>query len=112
LLVNKGYGFPVTDQSIGNLEHTLRKDGFTEVPIKDMKPGDVICGYRAPGDYPHGAVYMGKGQIFNNDSDAGVMEIQSIAKYNKSDFKRFVILRRPGSVPAVAGDAPADRTDS
>jgi len=111
LLVNHGYGFPVTDQSIGNLEQTLRKDGFTQVAIKDMMPGDVICGYRAPGDYPHGAVYMGNGKIFNNDSDDGIMEIQSIAKYNKSDFKRFVVLRRPADVPAVArgssnGNAP------
>jgi hypothetical protein len=107
LLVNKGYGFPVTDQSIANLEQSLRKDGFTEVSIKDMKPGDVICGYRKAGDYPHGAVYMGNGMIFNNDSDSGVMQIQSIAKYNKADFKRFVILHRPDSVPAVAADAYA-----
>ncbi|MBS1994111.1 MAG: hypothetical protein JSS83_26555 [Cyanobacteria bacterium SZAS LIN-3] len=115
LLVNKGYGFPVTDQSIRNLEQTLRKNGFTEVSIKDMKPGDVICGYREAGDYPHGAVYMGNGQIFNNDSDDGVMEIQSIAKYNKSEFKHFVILRRPETVPAVArndySDAPARTAD-
>jgi len=101
LLVNKGYGFDVKDQSIANLEKHLRREGFTEVAIKDMKPGDVICGYREAGDYPHGAVYMGNGQIFNNDSDDGIMEIQSIAKYNKSEFKRFVILRRPESVPAV-----------
>jgi hypothetical protein len=104
LLVNKGYGFPVTDQSIANLEQTLRKDGFTQVPIDQMQPGDVICGYRAKGDYPHGAVYLGNGKIFNNDSDSGVMQIQSIKKYNNSSFKHFVILRRPATVPAVGSD--------
>jgi hypothetical protein len=110
LLVNQGYGFPVTDQSIGGLEQSLRKGGFTEVSIKDMKPGDVICGYRKPGDYPHGAVYMGNGMIFNNDSNSGVMQIQSIAKYNHSDFKRFVILHRPSSVPAVSADMANTQT--
>jgi len=110
LLVNQGYGFPVTDQSIANLEQSLRKTGFTEVSIKDMKPGDVICGYRKPGDYPHGAVYMGNGMIFNNDSNSGVMQIQSIAKYNHSDFKRFVILHRPSSVPAVSTDVASAQT--
>jgi len=110
LLVNKGYGFDVKDQAIANLEKNLRSKGFTEVSIKDMKPGDVICGYREAGDYPHGAVYMGNGQIFNNDSDDGIMEIQSIAKYNKSEFKRFVILHRPDSVPAVSRERFAQNT--
>jgi len=110
LLVNKGYGFDVKDQSIANLEQTLRKKGFTQVDIKDMQPGDVICGYREAGDYPHGAVYMGNGQIFNNDSDDGIMEIQSIAKYNKSEFKRFVVLHRPDSVPAVARNQYSENT--
>ncbi|MBU6450253.1 MAG: hypothetical protein KGS72_00630 [Cyanobacteria bacterium REEB67] len=110
LLVEKGYGFPIKDQAIVNVEKDLRKMGFTQVSINDMKPGDVICGYREAGDYPHGAVYMGNGKIFNNDSDDGIMEIQSIAKYNKAEFKHFVILRRPATVPAVAADsAPSSR---
>jgi len=75
-----------------------------------MKPGDVICAYRKPGDYGHAAVYMGNGQIFNNDSDMGKMEIQSIAKYNKAEFKHFVILRRPARVPAINGDAATATT--
>ncbi len=104
LLVNQGYGFNTTDSSVRNLEQDLRKNGFTQVSIKDMQPGDVICGYRAKGDYPHGALYLGNGQIFNNDSNSGVMQIQSIAKLNNSSFKNFVVLRRPATVPAVQGD--------
>ena len=112
LLVEKGYGFDVKDQAIHNLEKDLRGKGFNQVSIKDMKPGDVICGYRGGGDYPHGAVYMGNGKIFNNDSNDGVMEIQSISKYNSSEFKKFVILRRPESVPAVDVASVVDRRGS
>jgi cell wall-associated NlpC family hydrolase len=66
-----------------------------------MKPGDLVLGYREENDYPHAAVYLGNGKMFNNDSNLGTMAIQSMTKFNSPEFKRFVILRRPETVPAI-----------
>jgi hypothetical protein len=102
LLVDNAYGLDTKDINTRQFEKHLREKDFTEVAVKDMKPGDVILGYRADGDYSHAAVYMGNGKIFNNDSDKGVMTTQSVDKFNSTEFKRFVILRRPPQVPSVA----------
>jgi hypothetical protein len=44
---------------------------------------------------------MGNGKIFNNDSDLGTMAIQSVEKFNSTEFQRITILRRPARVPSV-----------
>jgi len=102
LLVDKGLGYNTNDVNTRTFEKDLRNKGFSEVAVSDIKPGDVILGYRAGGDYSHSALYMGNGKIFNNDSDLGTMAIQSIDKFNSTEYKRFVILRHPPEVPAVA----------
>ncbi len=102
LLLDQGYGLNTNEINTRQFEKELREDnGFTEVAIADLKPGDVILGYRAGGDYSHAAVYMGNGKIFNNDSDLGTMAIQSVDKFNSTEFKRITILRRPAKVPSV-----------
>lgn len=103
LLLNKAWGIHTDDINVRHMEKHLKStEGFTQVSIKDMKPGDLILAYREENDYPHAAVYMGNGKIFNNDSNEGVMDIQSVGKFNSPEFKRFVILRRPANVPALA----------
>ncbi|MDP3510460.1 MAG: NlpC/P60 family protein [Candidatus Melainabacteria bacterium] len=102
LLLDQGYGLNTNEINTRQFEKELREEnGFTEVAIADLKPGDVILGYRAGGDYSHAAVYMGNGKIFNNDSDLGTMAIQSVDKFNSTEFKRITILRRPAKVPSV-----------
>jgi len=102
LLLDQGYGLNTNEINTRQFEKELREDnGFTEVAIADLKPGDVILGYRAGGDHSHAAVYMGNGKIFNNDSDLGTMAIQSVDKFNSTEFKRITILRRPAKVPSV-----------
>ncbi|MBP6747457.1 C40 family peptidase [bacterium] len=102
LLLDQGYGLNTNEINTRQFEKELREEnGFTEVAIADLKPGDVILGYRAGGDYSHAAVYMGNGKIFNNDSDLGTMAIQSVDKFNSTEYKRITILRRPAKVPSV-----------
>jgi hypothetical protein len=102
LAVKYGYGYSdVDDMSVAHLEKNLRQKGFQDVTVNQIKPGDVILGFREEGDYPHAGVYMGNGYIFNNDSSSEAMQIQSAEKYNSAEFKRFVILRRPAVVPGV-----------
>lgn len=99
--LSDAYGYNIREVNVRKLEGTLRGLGFTEVSTKDIKPSDVILAYRANTDYSHSAIYMGNGQIFNNDSELGIMRRQSIDKFNSAEFKRFVILRRPPEVPAL-----------
>jgi hypothetical protein len=102
LLLDQGYGLNTNEINTRQFEKELREDnGFTEVAIADLKPGDVILGYRGGGDHSHAAVYMGNGKIFNNDSDLGTMAIQSVEKFNSTEFQRITILRRPARVPSV-----------
>lgn len=110
MLVDKALGYDTNDVNTRTFEKDLRNKGFSEVAVSDIKPGDVILGYRANGDYSHSALYMGNGKIFNNDSDLGTMAIQSIDKFNSTEFKRFVILRHPPEVPAVAPGSVAPHT--
>lgn len=102
LAVSKGYGYNVNEITVQGLERSLKAKGFTEVgSTKDIKPSDIILAYRGPNDYGHAALYMGNGQIFNNDSDSRLMAMESVSKYNSAEFKKFVILRRPAEVPSV-----------
>ncbi len=110
LLVDQAFGYDTNDVNTRTFEKNLRNKGFAEVAVSDIKPGDVILGYRADGDYSHAALYMGNGKIFNNDSDAGTMQIQSIDKFNSTEYKRFVILRHPPKVPGVTGVAEKSNT--
>lgn len=102
LLIHDAWGIDTTDINVRQMERHLRgSEGFVSVDIKDMKPGDLVLGYREENDYPHAAVYLGNGKMFNNDSNLGTMAIQSMTKFNSPEFKRFVILRRPETVPAI-----------
>jgi hypothetical protein len=88
LLIHDAWGIDTTDINVRQMEKHLRgSEGFVQVDIKD--------------DYPHAAVYLGNGKMFNNDSNLGTMAIQSMTKFNSPEFKRFVILRRPETVPAI-----------
>ena len=99
--MHHAYGFDTDDINVRKMEGNLRKQGFRDAAIKEVKPGDVIIGYREGNDHPHAAVYMGNGKIFNNDSNSGKMQMDSAGKFNSSEFKRIVILRAPDRKPAL-----------
>lgn len=102
LALSKAYGYDIREVNVNRLENKLRNLGFSQVSsTRDVKPGDVILAYRENGDYSHSAIYLGNGEIFNNDSKTGVMRRESIEKFNSAQFKRFVVLRRPDQVPAL-----------
>lgn len=101
LVMHHAYGFDTDDINVRKMEGNLRKQGFRDAAIKEVKPGDVIIGYREGNDHPHAAVYMGNGKIFNNDSNSGKMQMDSAGKFNSSEFKRIVILRAPDRKPAL-----------
>jgi hypothetical protein len=84
---HRAYGLPITD-SVANLESSMQARNFERVPmnsetIGQLKPGDIIVGHRngrLNGEPLHGhtAVYMGDGQVFNNNAVTKTMIPESL----------------------------------
>lgn len=112
LAISQAYGVNVNEVNVNRLEGRLRGLGFQEVnSTRDIKPGDVILGYRPNNDFSHAAVYMGNGMIFNNDSETQLMRQQSINKFNSAEFNKFVVLRRP-DVPLGASSSSGQESQA
>lgn len=91
--------------NLNQLEKGLKDNGYEAVPVDQMKPGDVIIGKRPNGMPGHAAIYMGDGQVFNNNSNSGQMQIDSADKFkqgmhdahgnfNKNGFSDVVVYRK------------------
>lgn len=93
LALEKAYGIDIRSQGTDNLDQTLRKYGWTEVDSRGIKSGDVIIGRRAnrPG---HAAIYVGGNEIFNNDSNAKQMQIDSLDKFRSPEFVTVKVYRK------------------
>lgn len=65
------------------LERDMIAAGYERVTLDQARPGDVIIGKRPYNMAGHAAIYMGDGMIFNNNSDAGKMQIDSVDKFRK-----------------------------
>ena len=93
------------------MRNELTKNGWNQVSQnpgefapQQLQPGDVIAGTRQPGMPGHAAIYLGGGMIYNNNSDAGTAEIESVDKFmqkqynadgsfNKNGFSNIYIYR-------------------
>ncbi len=89
---HRAYGLPITD-SVANLESSMQARNFERVPLNaetmaHMQPGDIIVGHRTarPGEGPlhgHTAVYMGNGQVFNNNAIERKMIAEPLGIFQK-----------------------------
>lgn len=93
LVLEKAYKIDIRSQGTDNLDQTLRKNGWVEVPSQEIASGDVIIGRRAnrPG---HAGIYVGGNEIFNNDSNAKRMQIDSLDKFRNPEFVTVKVYRK------------------
>jgi hypothetical protein len=109
--------FPETN-STAEFRRALKAHGYEEVTVKPGDPalakshaGDVIVGSRPDGMPSHVALSMGDGTVFNNNSDSGKGQIDSLDQFNqgmhdksghwqKNGFSAVTILRKKESTAA------------
>jgi len=53
-----------------------------------LQPGDVIAGTRQPGMPGHAAIYLGGGKIYNNNSNDGTGEVESVDKFLQQQYNK------------------------
>ncbi len=92
--LNRAYHLPVYDSECNALERDLIGLGYQRISYNQIRPGDVIIGHRAGTRPGHAAIYVGNGQVANNSSVDGVIEIQSADKFNAPDYVSVDVLRR------------------
>jgi hypothetical protein len=87
------FNINVRDTNCRGLENTLRQNGFQQVDLRDLRPGDVIIGNRS-GDQPgHAAIYAGDGKVAQNTSNTGRISVASANVFNGKSFQRVVAYR-------------------
>lgn len=81
--------FPETNNT-AEFRRALKMHGYEELTVKPGDPaingaqaGSVIVGSRPDGMPSHAAISIGNGAIFNNNSDSGQGQIDSISKFNQ-----------------------------
>lgn len=90
--------------NIRDLEKSMRDAGYERVPADQVRPGDVIVGRRPNGRSGHVGIYVGDGQVFNNNSETGTMKTESADKfkvpvtnkdgsYNPKGYSEIVVYR-------------------
>jgi hypothetical protein len=94
LALEKAYGLPIRDQGCENLEEDIKRNGWVAVDPRTMQAGDVIIAYREPGDYGHAAIYVGNGQIYNNNSNTEKIQVESVSKFQSAEFKKINVYRK------------------
>lgn len=94
LLLERAYGLPIRDQGCEGLEQTIQNYGWVQVDPRQIQPGDVIVAHRQPGDYGHSAVYVGNDQVYNNNSNTGLMQLDSASKFRSREFLRVNVYRK------------------
>ncbi len=83
----------IRDTNCQGLENSLRRHGFRQVDLRDLRPGDVIIGNRY-GDQPgHAAIYAGDGMVAQNSSGKRRITVESANVFNGRSFQRVVAYR-------------------
>ena len=83
--------FPETNNT-AEFRKALKEHGYEEIhanlkpgdpALQKPAPGDILIGSRPDGMPSHVAISMGDGTVFNNNSDAGRAQIDSINQFNQ-----------------------------
>lgn len=91
--LRNSFGLPIYDVNVNNLEGTLKKNGFRQVALSELQPGDIILGNRGNGKPGHAAFYAGNGQIVDNGSNERRIRVASTQVFASNSFKRVVAYR-------------------
>jgi len=83
----------IRDTSCQGLESTLRRTGFQQVDLRDLRPGDVIIGNRYGNQHGHAAIYAGNGRVAQNNSSKRCVTVESANVFNSRSFQRVVAYR-------------------
>jgi hypothetical protein len=120
--------FPETNNT-AEFRKALKAHGYEEVTVQPGDPalkqshaGDVLVGQRPDGMPSHAAINMGDGTVFNNNSDSGKGQIDSLDQFNqgmhdknghwmKNGFNSVTIYRKVGA-PASAAHSDTTTTGS
>lgn len=94
LVLERAYGVPIREQSCENLERAVQAYGWQQVDPNQIQAGDIIVGQRSPGMKGHTAIYLGNDQIFNNNSNSGIMQIESAGKFRSNEFVQIRVYRK------------------
>jgi hypothetical protein len=111
--------FPETNNAAA-FSKALKDHGYEEVTVKpgdpalnNSNPGDVLVGRRPDGMPSHAAINMGDGKVFNNNSDSGKGQLDSLDQFkstmhdskghwNKNGFNEVTIYRKKTDAPAAS----------
>lgn len=94
LVLERTYGMPIRDQNTDRIQETLLSNGWVSIDPSRVQEGDVIIGDRGEGKHGHAAIYVGNDQIFNNDSNTGVMQFDSANKFRTGEFVKIKAYRK------------------
>jgi len=83
----------IHDTSVRGLEQSLRKNGFEQVDLRDLRPGDIIIGNRHSGKPGHAAIYAGDGQVAQNSSSKRRIVLEDADVFKSRSFQRVVAYR-------------------
>jgi len=87
------FNLDIHDTSVRGLEQSLRRNGFQQVDLRDLRPGDIIVGNRHGNQAGHAAIYAGDGQVAQNSSSKRRITVESANVFNSRSFQRVVAYR-------------------
>lgn len=87
------FNLNIHDTSVRGLEQSLRRNGFQQVDLRDLRPGDIIVGNRHGNRAGHAAIYAGDGQVAQNSSSKRRITVESANVFNSRSFQRVVAYR-------------------
>ena len=91
--LRNSFNINIRDTNCRGLETSLRQNGFQQVDLRELRPGDVIIGNRS-GDQPgHAAIYAGDGKVAQNTSSTGRISVANASVFNGRSFQRVVAYR-------------------
>lgn len=87
------FNLNIRDTSCQGLENSLRRSGFQQVDMRDLRPGDIIIGNRSGSQPGHAAIYAGDGMVAQNSSSKRRITVESANVFNGRSFQRVVAYR-------------------
>ncbi|HIA53247.1 MAG TPA: peptidoglycan endopeptidase [Candidatus Melainabacteria bacterium] len=91
--LRNSFNINIRDTNCQGLENSLRRNGFQQVDIRDLRPGDIIIGNRSGSQPGHAAIYAGDGMVAQNSSGKRRITVESANVFNGKSFQRVVAYR-------------------
>ena len=91
--LRNSFNINIRDTNCQGLENSLRRNGFQQVDIRDLRPGDIIIGNRSGSQPGHAAIYAGDGMVAQKSSGKRRITVESANVFNGKSFQRVVAYR-------------------